>query len=275
MGSWERSSTSSAGEIELTSEVRLTVPLLEAILNQRLTALLREETGSDLFPFVAMSIQDEPLETGRCRCRSERGSGRSAADCRRPRSRPGRPGHEWSDRRRVGHRSEQTVRNYELIGNQFWLDVMTRYVLNPDLDPQDVADRIPDTMALTGSDVRRSGRHVAHPQRFIHVDLVPAWRWPAPSGPAGHLPLRGGKRLRQQLDVGFLHDGKERQVLAVDDSLEGDVADGRSHAPRSARSHAYRSPPRSWILLRPGHGPLGGRLGGSAGTVRPVAERPW
>ena len=172
---------------------------------------------------------------------------------------------------------EQTVRNYELIGNQFWLDVMTLYVLNPDLDPQDVADRIPDTMALTRSDVRDLAAALLtprrlHPRRPGACGITGTLRDPG-EPPAGHTsPSGGGKRLREQLDVGFLHDGHERQVLGVDDSIEGDVlmVDLMLDAVL-VRMHRGRRRGRGSVA--PGRGPPGVRPGGSAGTIRRGWER--
>jgi len=161
-------------QLELTSEVRLVVPLLEAILNQRLTALLREELGATYSPFVAVSVQNEPLELIEVivEVSGDPDGLQRIADALEADLADLAVNGPTADELAIAQ--EQTVRNYELIGNQFWLDVMTRYVLNPDLDPQDVADRIPDTMALTSSDVRDLAATLLTLNDYIRVDLVPA-----------------------------------------------------------------------------------------------------
>ena len=161
-------------QLELTSEVRLAVPLLESIVNQRLTALLREELGATYSPFVAMSLQDEPLELVDVivEVSGDPDGLQRIADALEADLADLAANGPTADELAIAQ--EQTVRNYELIGNQFWLDVMTLYVLNPDLDPQDVADRIPDTMALTRSDVRELAAALLTVNDFIRVDLVPA-----------------------------------------------------------------------------------------------------
>ena len=159
--------------VELTSKVRLTVPLLESILNQRLTALLREDLGATYSPFVSISVQDDPTEiveviidvSG-----DPEGLEQIAGALESDLADLGVSG-PTADEMNIAQ--EQTVRDYELIGNQFWLDVMTRYLLNPDFDLQDVADRIPDTMALTRSDVRLLAAALLTLDDYIRVDLIP------------------------------------------------------------------------------------------------------
>jgi zinc protease len=161
-------------QLDLTSEDRLAVPLLESILNQRLTALLREELGATYSPFVTMSVQDEPVELIEVvvEVSGDPDGLQRIADALETNLTDLAGNGPTADELAIAQ--EQTVRNYELIGNQFWLDVMTLYVLNPDLDPQDVAERIPDTLALTRSDVRQLAATVLTLDDFIRVDLVPA-----------------------------------------------------------------------------------------------------
>jgi hypothetical protein len=147
--------------------------LLESILNQRLTALLREDLGATYSPFVSISVQDDPTEiveviidvSG-----DPEGLEQIADALESDLADLGVSG-PTADEMNIAQ--EQTVRDYELIGNQFWLDVMTRYLLNPDFDLQDVADRIPDTMALTRSDVRLLAAALLTLDDYIRVDLIP------------------------------------------------------------------------------------------------------
>lgn len=161
-------------EIELTSEVRIVVPVLESILNQRLTALLREELGATYSPAVAVAVQDEPIELIEVivNVSGDPDGLQTIADALEADLADLAGNGPTADELAIAQ--EQTVRNYELIGNRFWLDLMTRYVLNPDLDPQEVADRIPGTLALTRSDVRALARSLLRFDDYIRVDLVPA-----------------------------------------------------------------------------------------------------
>ncbi|MBT8165628.1 MAG: insulinase family protein [Acidimicrobiia bacterium] len=160
-------------EIEATSEVRLTVPLLESILNQRLTALLREDLGATYSPFVTIAIQDEPIEIIEAivEVSGDPDGLQPIADALLTDLADLAGSGPTADEMAIA--VEQTVRDYELIGNQFWLDLMTRYVPNPDLDPGEVADRIPDTMSLTSSDVRALAAALLTLDDYIRVDLVP------------------------------------------------------------------------------------------------------
>ena len=161
-------------EIELTSGVRIVVPVLESILNQRLTALLREELGATYSPAVAVAVQDEPIELIEVivNVSGDPDGLQTIADALEADLADLAGNGPTADELAIAQ--EQTVRNYELIGNRFWLDLMTRHVLNPDLDPQEVADRIPDTLALTRSDVRALARSLLRFDDYIRVDLVPA-----------------------------------------------------------------------------------------------------
>ncbi len=160
-------------EMALPNEVRLTVPVLDSVLNQRLTALLREELGATYSPFVSVFIQDEPISLVEVAVEvsgDPAGLGRIAdalesdvADL----STNGPTDDEFAIA------VEQTVRNYELIGLQFWLDVMTVYGLDPTRDPAEVADRIPDTMSLTSEDVRVLSERLLRLDDYIRVDLIP------------------------------------------------------------------------------------------------------
>ncbi|MGI9648042.1 MAG: insulinase family protein, partial [Acidimicrobiia bacterium] len=159
--------------VELTGEVRLTAPLLESVLNQRLTALLREELGATYSPFVTLTMQDDPVELFDV---SVQVSGnpdglQGIADALEADLADLAANGPTADEFAIAQ--EQTVRDYELIGNQFWLDVMTFYVLNPDEDPDELTHRIDDTLALTRSDVRSLARRVLLLDDYIRVDLVP------------------------------------------------------------------------------------------------------
>jgi zinc protease len=161
-------------EIPITNELQLTLTLLESVLDLRLTALLREELGATYSPFVSVSVQSQPIElvevlvqvTG-----DPDGLQQIAAAVEADLAVLAGTG-PTIDQFAIA--VEQTTRDYELIDNQFWLDMMTTYVSNPDLDPDDVADRIPDTMALTGADVRILAQQLLRFDDYIRVDLVPA-----------------------------------------------------------------------------------------------------
>ena len=160
--------------MELTSELRLTAPLLESVLNQRLTALLREELGATYSPFVTLTLQDDPVELMDVLVQVSgnpaglQGIADALVEDLADLAENGPAGDEFAIAQ------EQTIRDYELIGNQFWLDLMTFYVTNPDADPDEVTRRIPDTMALTRFDVRSLARRVLVLDDYIRVDLVPA-----------------------------------------------------------------------------------------------------
>ncbi len=161
-------------EFDLTQDLRLTVPLLESILNQRLTALLREELGATYSPFVIVSVQDDPVELIEAvvQVSGDPTGLQRIADALEADLADLTAGGPTEDEFAIAQ--EQTIRNYELIGNQFWLDIMTTYVSNPGLDPQDVADQIPDTLALTGVDVQALAGTLLRLDDYIRVDLVPA-----------------------------------------------------------------------------------------------------
>ena len=157
----------------MTSELRLVVPLFESILNQRLTALLREDLAATYSPFVTITVQDEPLEIVEVivQVSGDPAGLQPIADALEADLTDLASDGPTADEMAIAR--EQTIRDYELIGNQFWLDVITRYLLNPELDPGEVADRIPDTMALTRSDVRELAATVLTLNDYIRVDLVP------------------------------------------------------------------------------------------------------
>ncbi|MDH3190994.1 MAG: insulinase family protein, partial [Acidimicrobiia bacterium] len=160
-------------ETPITNELRLTLTLLESVLNQRLTALLREELGATYSPFVAASVQTQPLELVEVlvQVTGDPDGLQRIADALEA---------DLADLAAIGPTAdqfaiavEQTTRDYELIDNQFWLDTMTTYVSNSDLDPDDVADRIPDTLALTRADLRSLARQLLRLDDYIRIDLVP------------------------------------------------------------------------------------------------------
>jgi zinc protease len=159
--------------MDLTGDVRLTAPLLESVLNQRLTALLREELGATYSPFVTLTMQDAPVELLDL---SVQVSGnpdglQGIADALEADLADLAANGPTADEFAIAQ--EQTIRDYELIGNQFWLDLMTFYLLNPDQDPDEVISRIEDTQALSRADVRSLARRVLLLDDYIRVDLVP------------------------------------------------------------------------------------------------------
>ncbi len=161
-------------EIGLTSSLRLTVPLLESIVDQRLTALLREELGATYSPFVQFSMQDEPVELIEVvvQVSGDPDGLERIADSLEA---------DLTDLSAAGPTADefeiavqQTLADYALIDNLFWLDTMTRYVLNPDLDPGEVARREDLTRAITRADVQSLAQQLLSLDEYIRVDLVPA-----------------------------------------------------------------------------------------------------
>jgi zinc protease len=161
-------------EVAVTNDLRLTLVLLESVLNQRLTALLREELGATYSPFVIVSVQSQPTELVELivQVTGDPDGLQRIADALESDLADLAANGPTADQFAIA--VEQTTRDYELIDNQFWLDTMTTYVSNPDLDPDDVADRIPDTMALTRADVQALAQQLLRLDDFIRIDLVPA-----------------------------------------------------------------------------------------------------
>ncbi len=158
--------------VDNDTEIRLAV--LESVLNQRLTELLREELSATYSPLVTTSAQfggineievyvqvsgdPEGLETIREAFLAALSSLRLDGPT--------------EDELAIAIR--QVTSNFEFVTNPFWVGAMLFYSQVPGADPEDLISRIADAEAVTARQVRDLSRLLLPAHRYIQVKLIPA-----------------------------------------------------------------------------------------------------
>jgi zinc protease len=159
--------------LTLDEESRLVLPVLESVLNQRLTALLRERLAATYSPFVTVDLVEEPdPHVGVFFQVSGDPAGldlifesllADLADLRLNGPTPDE----------LSIAVEQLTLEYEFVTNFFWLDLLLRYARDLEADLGEVDRRITGTRLLATTDVRNLATRVLEPDEFITLKLVP------------------------------------------------------------------------------------------------------
>lgn len=160
-------------ETEPDRTIRIQVPVLEAILNQRLTAVLREALGATYSPSVVSQVVSEPrgqvefvIQVSGDPAGLDAIDQAVMADLRALR-RDGPTDQQF--RAAV----EQVLRNYELINNGDLLFPMLEYFLVPGYDIDVVTEREQLTRAVGKDEITTLTRLLLPEDRYIEVRLVP------------------------------------------------------------------------------------------------------
>ncbi len=159
-------------DLGLDPALRLQAELLELILQQRLTEVIREELSASYSPFATVEVLEEPDQAIQVFISV-------SAD-------PGRLGEvsaaalgEIADIRANGPTAdelaiaqEQYIRDIELVSNQFWVDTLLFYATG-DEDPAELGRRRTRIEEVTVDDMRSLAVRVLPADRYIEVRLVP------------------------------------------------------------------------------------------------------
>lgn len=159
------------GEIDFRR--RMEIPLLESILNQRLTAILREELGATYSPFVVIGIDETPpgettvfvevVGDPAGLDEIERVIFDTIADLQER----GPTADELSIAK------EQVTAPYGFVSNVFWIDTMLRYVGEPGGDPGEIDMRRSVTNAVSIAEIGQLAREVLRQGQYIGLRLEP------------------------------------------------------------------------------------------------------
>lgn len=156
------------------NETIVELAVLESVLDQRMTELLREELSATYSPQIFASVQaggineveiyvqvsgaPEGLDVISQAFLSDLDSLRADGPT--------------ADELAIGIR--QVTSDLEFVTNPFWVETMLNYSLFPDADPEDLISRVADTESVTARDLRDLSRDLFPANRYIQVKLIPA-----------------------------------------------------------------------------------------------------
>ena len=158
----------------VSNETENQLAVLESVLNQRLTGLLREELSATYSPSVSTAIELEGIDEVEVALQvtgdpDELDIIRDAFLADLASLRQDGP---TADELAIAIR--QVTSDLEFVTNPFWVETMLRYLLSPNSDPEDLISRIEDTEAVTARQIRDLSRRLLPADRYIQVKLIPA-----------------------------------------------------------------------------------------------------
>ena len=162
------------GVLEASNDERIHARLLELIATTRLRDRLREALSATYSPQILVDTYDAPDEIIETYIQVSGDPERLAEISAETLGVLNDLATDGPTATELASAQEQLSTEYELVSNEFWVDTLIFYALNPDESLVDVAGRIEAVFATTTSDIRVLAATAWPPNEYIEVRQVPA-----------------------------------------------------------------------------------------------------